>query len=66
MKGSYILVILIIFAWPLYYLYQLQLGAISFTLLAIFFLYVSIKEIKQLNKRNDEEDVKEKNNRTKS
>jgi len=48
MKGSHIIVILIVFAWPLYYLYELQLGAVSFLLLAIFFLYISIKEMKKI------------------
>lgn len=47
MKASQIILILIIFAWPLYYLYELQLGAVSFLLLAIFFLVISIKEIKK-------------------
>ncbi|MEH7115857.1 hypothetical protein V7128_00350 [Neobacillus vireti] len=48
MKGSHIIIILIVFAWPLYYLYELQLGAVSFLLLAIFFLYISIKEMKKI------------------
>jgi hypothetical protein len=50
--------VLIVFAWPLNYLYQLQLGAISFLLLAIFFLVISIKEIKKLRQaeKNDSED----------
>jgi uncharacterized membrane protein len=49
--------VLIVFAWPLNYLYQLQLGAISFLLLAIFFLVISIKEIKKLRleEKNDNE-----------
>jgi len=49
MKLSYMVVILIVLSWPLYYLYELQLGAISFLLLAIFFLYLSIREVKKLN-----------------
>ena len=48
MKRIYMGVILIVLSWPLYYLYELQLGAISFLLLAIFFLYLSIKEVKKL------------------
>ncbi|MCM3726726.1 hypothetical protein M3226_13615 [Neobacillus cucumis] len=48
MKSRHIIGILIIFAWPLHYLYELQLGAVSFLLLAIFFLYISIKEMKRL------------------
>jgi uncharacterized membrane protein len=54
---SYILMVLIVFAWPLNYLYQRQLGAISFFLLAIFFLVISIKEMKKLKsaKKNDNE-----------
>ncbi|MFL6561135.1 MAG: hypothetical protein ACJ8MO_34135 [Bacillus sp. (in: firmicutes)] len=57
MKMSYILMVLIVFAWPLNYLYQRQLGAISFLLLAIFFLVISIKEMKKLKsaKKNDNE-----------
>jgi heme O synthase-like polyprenyltransferase len=47
MKLRYIIIILFIFAWPLYYLYELQLGAISFLLLAIFFLFIAIKEYKK-------------------
>ncbi|WP_066073021.1 hypothetical protein [Neobacillus soli] len=55
MKISHMIVVLIVFAWPLYYLYQRQLGAISFLLLAIFFLVVSIKEMKKARepKEND-------------
>lgn len=49
MKLSYLIVVLIVLAWPLYYLYELQLGAISFLLLAILFLFVTIKEVKKLN-----------------
>ena len=52
MKVNRIMVILIIFAWPLYYLYERELGAISFLLLAIFFLYISIIEIKKLKQEN--------------
>jgi membrane protein implicated in regulation of membrane protease activity len=48
MKLSYLIVVLIVLAWPLYYLYELQLGAISFLLLAILFLVVTIKEVKKL------------------
>ncbi|WP_088084765.1 hypothetical protein [Bacillus sp. OV166] len=47
MKVSHILVVLIVCAWPLNYLYQRQLGAVSFLLLAIFFLVISIKEMKK-------------------
>ncbi|MEH7082338.1 hypothetical protein V7139_06330 [Neobacillus drentensis] len=47
MKFGYILLILIVFAWPLNYLYQRQLGAVSFLLLAIFFLVISLKEMKK-------------------
>ncbi|MEH7436200.1 hypothetical protein V7182_01790 [Neobacillus drentensis] len=53
MKVSHILLILIVFAWPLNYLYQRQLGAISFLLLAIFFLVITIKEIKKLKKQEN-------------
>ncbi|WP_040206932.1 hypothetical protein [Neobacillus jeddahensis] len=51
MKGSHIMIVLVIVAWPFYYLYQRQLGAISFLLLAIFFLIISIKEIKKLKEQ---------------
>jgi hypothetical protein len=55
------IVVLIVFAWPLYYLYQLQLGAISFLLLAIFFLVISIKETKKLKgpKKNDSDESRQ-------
>ncbi|MED4202847.1 hypothetical protein [Neobacillus mesonae] len=53
MKLSYMIIILLIFAWPLYYLYELQLGAISFLLLAIFFLVVSIKEFKKFREQKE-------------
>lgn len=52
MKIVYILAFLIVFAWPLYYLYQLQLGAVSFLFLAIFFLFITVKEVKAV-KRQD-------------
>jgi len=57
MRISYILLVLTVFAWPLNYLYQRQLGAISFLLLAIFFLVISLKEMKKLRnaKKNDSE-----------
>lgn len=47
MKVSHILMVLIVCAWPLNYLYQRQLGAVSFLLLAIFFLVISVKELKK-------------------
>jgi membrane protein implicated in regulation of membrane protease activity len=60
MKLTLIIVILIVAAWPLYYLYELQLGAISFLLLAIFFLVVSIKELKKFQgqKEKDRDQLK--------
>ncbi len=63
MKVSYIIIILLVFAWPLYYLYQLQLGAVSFLLLAIFFMYVTVMEYKKLKeqkKRGSEDSGNEK------
>ncbi|WP_312473209.1 hypothetical protein [Neobacillus sp.] len=51
MKLRHMMVVLIIFAWPLYYLYEIQLGAISFLLLAIFFLVVTIKETKKFKEQ---------------
>ncbi|MBM7653974.1 hypothetical protein [Neobacillus cucumis] len=56
MKVNRIIIILIIFAWPLYELYQLQLGAVSFFLLAILFLYISIKEFKKIKKEKSSND----------
>jgi hypothetical protein len=49
LKKKYIL-FLIILAWPLYYLYQHQLGAISFLVLAIFFFIMAMNELKMLKK----------------
>ncbi|MFK9091582.1 hypothetical protein [Bacillus salipaludis] len=60
MKVSHIIIVLIIFAWPLNYLYQRQLGAISFLLLAIFFFVISIKEIKKLKAQKEKEPPGEK------
>ncbi len=50
MKTKNMFLFLIIAAWPLYYLYQHQLGAISFLVLAIFFLVKALKELKMLKK----------------
>ena len=58
MKFGYILIILIVFAWPLNYLYQLQLGAVSFFLLAIFFLVISLKEMKKQKQAEKNDDKK--------
>jgi hypothetical protein len=55
MKPSRIIIILLISAWPLYYLYTHSLGAISFLLLAIFFLVLAIKEMKALKEDNKTE-----------
>ncbi|MBL4953166.1 hypothetical protein RCG24_17785 [Neobacillus sp. OS1-32] len=55
MKLSHMIIILLVFAWPLYYLYERQLGAISFLLLAIFFLVVSIKEYKKFREQKEKE-----------
>ena len=57
MKLSHILLLLLIFAWPLYYLYSRQLGAISFLLLALFFLYITIKEAEKLKQREQADNV---------
>ncbi|MFJ5717210.1 hypothetical protein [Neobacillus sp. NPDC093127] len=56
MKVSHMIIALIIFAWPLYYLYEMQLGAISFLLLAIFFLVISIKETKKFKAQKNSND----------
>jgi hypothetical protein len=49
MKKTYLIfvLVLIIFAWPIYYLYQRQLGSIPFLLIAIFFFYVTARQLKQ-------------------
>jgi uncharacterized membrane protein YqjE len=60
MKINYMILILIILAWPLYYLYQHQLGAISFLVLAIFFLYTAIRELKLLKKEKNPDDTEPK------
>ncbi|MGG5255218.1 hypothetical protein ACQYAD_17455 [Neobacillus sp. SM06] len=57
MKLSHIMILLLIFAWPLYYLYARQLGAISFLLLALFFLSITIKEAKKLKHREPADNV---------
>jgi hypothetical protein len=54
------MLVLIIFAWPLFYLYQRQLGAITFLLLAVFFLVIAIKEMKKLKESEDSCPEKEK------
>jgi positive regulator of sigma E activity len=46
------LLVLIILAWPAYYLYQRQLGAIPFLLIAIFFFYMTVKQFRRI-KRQD-------------
>jgi uncharacterized membrane protein len=60
MKINYMILTLIIFAWPLYYLYQHQLGAISFLVLAIFFLVKAMKELKMLKKEKKPDDTQSK------
>jgi c-di-AMP phosphodiesterase-like protein len=52
MKINYMFLFLLITAWPLYYLYQHQLGAISFLVLAIFFFFIAMKELKMLKKED--------------
>ncbi|OLS41230.1 hypothetical protein [Bacillus sp. MRMR6] len=59
MRLSTIIYTLIIFAWPLYFLYEHSLGAISFLLLALFFLFIAIKELKKI-KSDGEQPKKEK------
>jgi c-di-AMP phosphodiesterase-like protein len=60
MKINYTFLFLLISAWPLYYLYQHQLGAISFLVLAIFFFFIAMKELKALKKENEHDDTKRK------
>lgn len=57
MKKNSMFLILIILAWPLYYLYQHQLGAISFLVLAIFFLVMAMRELKMLKKEEKADDT---------
>ncbi|WP_251551756.1 hypothetical protein [Neobacillus muris] len=52
MKGIQIVLFLVVMAWPLYYLYERQLGAISFLVLAIFFGVISYKETKKLKEQD--------------
>lgn len=60
MKITYIIAVLMIFAWPLYYLYQRQLGAISFLLLAIFFLFLTVKEVKAVKRQSGKYEIPDK------
>jgi membrane protein implicated in regulation of membrane protease activity len=60
LKLSHIIIVLAVFAWPLYKLYDLQLGAVSFLLLAIFFSVVTVKEVKKLKKQKEMEQEKKK------
>ncbi|OCA82369.1 hypothetical protein A8F94_20920 [Bacillus sp. FJAT-27225] len=55
-KTKYIVALIILSAWPLYYLYQHQLGAISFLLLAILFLLLSLKELSIEKERREREE----------
>jgi c-di-AMP phosphodiesterase-like protein len=65
MKINYIFLFLLIVAWPLYYLYQHQLGAISFLVLAIFFFFIAMKELKMLKKENKPDDTEPKREKIK-
>ena len=64
MKKTYIIfvLVLIIFAWPFSYLYQRQLGAIPFLLIALFFFYVTFREFKRFKKQDLQEKEKMKQN----
>lgn len=53
MKPSIVIIMLVICAWPFSYLYQKQLGAIPFLLLALFFLYIALKERKKTKKQKN-------------
>jgi uncharacterized membrane protein YqjE len=46
------LLVLIILAWPAYYLYQRQLGAIPFLLIAIFFFYATVKQFRRFTRQD--------------
>ena len=56
MKTSYMVLLLIILAWPLYFLYQHQLGAISFLLLAVLFFIKAMSEMKKLKEEKNPSD----------
>ncbi|SDN01573.1 hypothetical protein [Bacillus sp. OK048] len=56
MKTSYMLLLLIILAWPLYFLYQHQLGAISFLILAVIFFMKAMSEMKKLKEEKKPSD----------
>lgn len=55
MKIIYIVAILIVFAWPLNYLYQRQLGSISFLLLAVFFMAITVRQVKTMKRQGGNE-----------
>jgi ABC-type iron transport system FetAB permease component len=63
MKIKHMILLLLILAWPLYYLYQHQLGAISFLVLAILFFFSAMKELKMLKteKKPDDPQTKKEN-----
>jgi hypothetical protein len=63
MKIKQMFLLLLILAWPLYYLYQHQLGAISFLVLAILFFFSAMKELKMLKteKKPDDPQAKKEN-----
>lgn len=56
MKTSHMVLLLIILAWPLYYLYQHQLGAISFLILAVLFFIKAMSEMKKLKEEKNSSD----------
>jgi uncharacterized membrane protein len=60
MKIKHMILTLIILAWPLYYLYQHQLGAISFLVLAILFFFSAMKELKMLKTEQKPDDTQAK------
>ncbi|MDP4107415.1 MAG: hypothetical protein Q8935_20975 [Bacillota bacterium] len=67
MKKTYLifLLVVIILAWPAYYLYQRQLGAIPFLLIAIFFFYVTWKEIRRIIRQDSTKGNREKKEKIK-
>ncbi len=56
MKTSHMVLLLIILAWPLYFLYQHQLGAISFLILAVLFFIKAMSEMKKLKEEKKSSD----------
>jgi uncharacterized membrane protein YqjE len=48
MKFIYVVIIIAVLAWPFNYLYQMQLGSIPFLLLGLFFIFMTVRQIKKV------------------